>query len=98
MGIEMLVSTNAACALDNDGEVIGIFELGHVPPWALRQYDWAEYAGGESWPTREWWRDVPYSIQYPDDPPCDGGEESILFIPCKKTDAGAYPVTVIYFG
>ncbi len=95
--VETLVAVGA-CAVDDSGDAMAIFERGHVPPWNLRRVFVEEWDPDEPlWPTREWWREVPWSIMYPDDPPCDGGEESIVLDPCRRSDVGAFPVTVIHF-
>lgn len=92
---EHLVEIDGACAFDTSGEVLAVFERGHQSPWNLREWYRTEY-GEDVWPKREWWREVPWSIEYPDDPPCGDGEESILYVPCKRTDAGAFPVLVVW--
>ncbi len=97
---EFLV-TVGACAIDDPAdELQAIFWRGHHPPWGLRREAEEFLYGGQGeepgWPRREWWQEVPYSLVYPDEPPCDGGEESILFIPCKRAGVGAFAVTVLY--
>lgn len=99
--IETMVSLGAACALDIDGDVLGLVQRGHHAPWEIRRLAEAEHGYGfglwPTWPKRTYMRDVPWSIEYPDDPPCDRGEESIIWEECKRTDAGAIAVTVLRF-
>ncbi len=92
--IEYLMHVGA-CALDV-GDEMAFFQRGHLPPWELRAFSRSECPGDgdDDWPKHEWWRDVPYSIEYPDEPPCSG-EESLLYVPCAKDAAGAWPVTVL---
>lgn len=89
------------CSIDEGGEIMGIFWRGHHPPWGLRREADELLYGGQAehpaWPRREWWQEVPWSLAYPGEPPCEeGGEESILYLPCKRADVGAFPVTVLY--
>ncbi len=94
--ITVMTSIDGACALDGDGEVTGIVQRGHHPPWGIRR-EALEHTGYEDpgWPRRVYMRSMPYSLMYPDEPPCDRGEEAILWQRCKKDDAGALPVTVL---
>lgn len=93
--IEYLMEVGA-CALDV-GDELAFFQRGHQSPWELRAFVRAEcpMPEDEGWPRHEWWREVPYSIQNPDEPPCQG-EESTLYVPCAKGAAGAWPVTVLW--
>lgn len=97
--IEYLASASSACALDNqDGDLLGIFQKGHHPPWELRRYAvWEEFVDEPGWPKREYWQDIPWSILYPEEGPCDNGPEQIIFETCKRDTPGAYPVTVLRF-
>lgn len=95
-----LTGVSSACALDGyGGDVMGYFQIGHWSPWSLREEVGREemnFGPDDRWPRREWWRAVPYSLQHPDEPPCGDGPESILLVKCKRTDGGAFPVTVLY--
>ncbi len=94
--IEHLATVLGACSEDV-GEEMGYYQLGHHSPWELRRYSEVEspYWGDPGWPRREWWQEMPYSLKYPDEPPCTG-EESILYVTCAKDAVGAFPVTVLY--
>ncbi|CAB4166867.1 hypothetical protein UFOVP1383_16 [uncultured Caudovirales phage] len=91
----------SACSLNED-EPFGAYVLGHdrALGWALRELVIGDMLDGARWdapwPRRIYWRDVPWSIAYPDEPPCENGaEESITFERCAKDKPGAYAVTVI---
>ncbi len=75
-------------------EELGVYQRAHVPPRELRRFAEQEWWQEVGWPKREWWREIPFSIMHPDAEPC-GDEESILLVPCKRTDRGAFPVTVL---
>ena len=87
---------SSVCALDDiDGDLLALIQRGHHPPWRLQRAALWEYTDNPGWPRRTYMRSVPWSFVYPDDPPCDRGPESILWMPCKRTDVGAVPVTVL---
>lgn len=93
-----MVTLGGACALDGGDEVMGLVQRGHHAPWDLRRFAEDEVyvdAGEAPWPKRTYMREMPWSILYPDDPPCDRGEESIIWEPCNRSTAGAVPVTYL---
>ena len=96
-----LVSLGAACAIDIDGNVQGVVQRGHHAPWSIKRYAESEHGHGyglaPEWPKRTYMRDVPWSLMYPDEPPCDDGEESVIWEECKRTTPGAIPMTVLRF-
>mgnify|MGYP003396290617 CR=1 FL=1 len=94
--IEVMSAIDSACELDADGDITGVVQRGHHAPWRIREAA-LEYTGDEDpgWPRRQYMRSMPYSLLYPDEPPCDRGPEAILWMRCKRTDAGAIPVTLL---
>lgn len=98
--IEIMGELDGACDLDVDG-LMGIVQKGHHAPWGIRRYAVYECLVDSEfdcpWPRKTYMRDMPWSLKYPDEPPCDRGPESVIWEPCKRTDAGAIPVTVIRF-
>lgn len=91
--IEMMVALDGACELDSGGDLIGLVQRGHHPPWAIRRYARDECDEWEpKWPERTYMRSMPWSLLYPDEPPCTSGPEAILWMRCKRTDGGALPV------
>lgn len=95
--IEEMREVFGACG-DDFGDLTGLVQRGHHAPWALRRHAMYEQMVDEpGWPQRAYMRSVPWSIAYPDEPPCDEGEEQVIWEDCHRETPGAVPVTVLRF-
>lgn len=82
-----------ACGIEF-GDTTALVQRGHHPPWALRHEALWEH-DVEAWPRRVYMRSMPWSLLHPDEPPCQSGEEPIVWERCKRDTPGAIPMMIL---